>query len=85
MSQYFPVYFTDLVLTRTLFYKIRNKETVTNNISLQLVSSPIQDLYQRNSYVITIMDDNVNLTLGDSDERLFSGFDIVITYHTTMF
>ena len=36
VSQYFPVHFTDLVLTRTLIYnKIWNQETVTNDIFLQ--------------------------------------------------
>jgi len=43
---------------------------VTNDTSLHMVSSPIQDLYQLNSYVITVMDDHFNLTLRDSDERI---------------
>jgi hypothetical protein len=86
MSQYFPVHFTDLVFTRTLIYsKIWGKETVTNDVSLQLVSSSIQDLYQWNSHVIAVMDDHFNLTLRDSKEKLFSGFDTVITCHTTTY
>jgi len=37
MSQYFRVHFTDLVLTRTLIYRIWENETVINDISFQLV------------------------------------------------